>query len=181
MKGIKRLSIPVVLGVVLIAAVVGVASARPDARPQEQAWRVLTVPAQACIPRNENVDYDYYAEYLQCDTGTCNFVCPVEFPAAGEQAVGAINVKRFTAYVLDDDGSGPARVQAYLRKTYPMGGKAYLEMALVLSVDSPSDPQTIMDTAVGNNPIYRSQAPYAWFSIGGAGNRLYGFYVHYTW
>jgi hypothetical protein len=180
MRRIKRLWIPVLLGAVLIATLVGVAGARPNARPLAQPWRVLAVPAHACIPRDEAEDYLYQAGYLVCETGSCAFVCPMDFPAAGEQAVGAINVKRLTAYVLDGDGSA-SNVMTYLRKTYPMGGNSWQTMATASSIDGPSDPQTAMDTSIDNNPIYRSQAPYVWVSLLTANLRLYGLYIHYTW
>jgi hypothetical protein len=180
MKRTKRLFIPVVLGVVLIAAVVGVASARPDARPLAQPWRVLTVPAHACTARSDNTDYQFMAGYVECQSGTCDIICPMEFPAAGEQAVGAINVKRFTMYVRDNDGDAGDNIVAYLRKTYPMGG-AYQEMAQASSVESASVPQVVMDTSIENNPIYRSQAAYAWFRLETGTLRLYGSYIHYTW
>jgi hypothetical protein len=179
MKRTKRLFIPVVLGVVLIAAVVGVASARPDARPLAQPWRVLTVPPHTCNPRVEDIDYNYYQGYLECNTATCAFVCPLDFPAAGEQAVGAVNVKRVTAYVLDNDGTA-SHVRVYFRKIYPVTGGA-LNMADFQSTESTDDPQVVMDTSIDNNPVYRSQAPYVWVVLNAVGHHAYGFYIHYTW
>jgi hypothetical protein len=180
MKQVRRIWMPLLLGMVLVATLVGVATARPSARPQQQAWRVLTVPAHTCNPMTEDTDYNYYDWGLGCNGFSCPFVCPMDFPAAGEQAVGAINVKRVTAYVLDNDGTA-SDIDFYFRKIYPMGGDAVQVMAEASSTDSPSDPQEVMDTTVVSNPVYRSQAPYVWVVMNTSGHRLYGVYVHYTW
>jgi hypothetical protein len=180
MRRTKRLWIPILLGALLIATLVGAASARPNSRPQEQAWRVLTVAPHACNPRTDTIDYNYLAGYL-LSNGNTAFVCPMDFPAAGEQAVGAVNVKRVTAYVLDNDGNAGDTIRFYFRKVYPMGGDSYQAMAEAESTESASDPQVIMDTSIDYNPVYRSQAPYVWVVMEAAGHKLYGVYVHYTW
>jgi hypothetical protein len=177
MKKIKRLLIPALLGVVLIAAVVGVASARPNARPLEQAWRVLAVSPHACTPDGDVGAYDYTASYLECDATPCNFYCAIDFPAAGEQAVGAVNVKRLTMFAYDNTGGD---VEVFLMKTYgPTGGNQ--QMATASSTDSASSPQTVMDTSIENNPIYRTQAPYIFVRMDDASFFVAGFHVHYTW
>jgi hypothetical protein len=175
---IKRLYIPLVLGVVLIAAVVGVASARPNSRPVEQAWRVLAVPSHACIPEDDTEDWDFELDRLECDVAPCFFVCPANFPAAGEQAVGAVNVKRVTMYVYDNDVGG--NVTVTLVKTYPPSG-GQVSMASAGTSNSPADPQALVDTSIVNNPIYRVQAPYIYLGMGATNARVYGFFIHYTW
>jgi hypothetical protein len=178
MRKLKGLWAPLLLGMLLMATLVGVASARPNARPLGQAWRVLTVNTQACTPDDEGNDFQHWWHALECDAGTCQFVCPVYFPAAGEQAVGAVNVKRFTLYALDNYFG--KSVQAWLYKTYPPN-KAYAQMASVDTATVATDPQTVIDTSIDNNPVYRTQGPYIWLNVGGTFLKAYGFFIHYTW
>jgi hypothetical protein len=178
MKSLKRLSIPVLLGVLLIATVAGVASARPNARPLQQPWRVLTIPTSHCSADSDDDDFDHSGPSIACDSGTCNFVCPAHFPAAGEQAVGAVNVKRVTMYVHDNWIAEGAMVT--LIKSYPPTG-AFAIMALATSVDSPANPQTVMDTIIDNNPVWRTQGPTIWLMVGSPNVEVYGVFVHYTW
>ena len=107
-------------------------------------------------------------------------MCAVYFPAAGEQAVGAVNVKRVTMYAFDNSGGAGNEAGFELRKTYPPT-KAGVLMADGATTDLAPDPQTVMDTSIENNPVYRSQAPVMWLSISGMNIEVYGFYVHYTW
>jgi hypothetical protein len=178
MKTIKRLWIPILLGVLLIATAVGVASASPNARPLEQGWRVLTVPAGACVPDEKADDWDHVLSYIKCVSGfSCQFFCPLDFPAAGEQAVGAVNVKRVTLYAYD---TGGAYVQAWLYKMYPPTGGTST-MAWVTATASANDPEASMDTSIDSNPVYRSQAPYIELTVTTGIYKAYGFYIHYTW
>jgi hypothetical protein len=178
MKRTRSLWLPLLLGVLLIATLVGVASARPDARPQEQAWRVLTVPSTVCIPQEDDDDWFHYAQRVEC-TGTCVFFCAVDFPAAGEQAVGAVNVKRVTMYAFDNTGAATwAHFQ--LAKSHPPSA-GFAEMAGGYSQESPADPQSVMDSTIANNPVYRVQGPTVGLTITGTGIKVYGFHIHYTW
>jgi hypothetical protein len=178
MKSTKRLWMPVVLGALLIATVVGVASARPDVRPQEQAWMVLAVPTSACDPETETTHFWHLGHVLRCTSGTCQFWCPVYFPAAGEQAVGAVNVKRVTMYAFDNYPAQPLWLS--LEKGHPPSA-GVLGLAYAPAPDVATDPQAVVDYTITNNPIYRVQAPHLGVYIGGPGPRVYGFFIHYTW
>jgi hypothetical protein len=178
MRSLKRLSVPVLLGVLLVATVAGVASARSNAGPSQQAWRVLTVPADDCIPYDAEEDWSSWGQKIYCETGGCSWRCVVHFPAAGEQAVGAVNVKRVTMYAYDNTGAGEVIVK--LRKVYPPNAGSQ-DMAVAGTADSTADPQTVVDTSIEYNPVYRSQAPVIWVSITATSINVYGFYVHYTW
>jgi hypothetical protein len=177
MKEMKRLWAPMLLGVLLMASLAGAASAKPNARPQEQAWRVLTVAAVECIPYDADEDWTSSILEVRCETGTCMWHCVVHFPAAGEQAVGAVNVKRVTMFALDIVGG---KASFALWNTYPPGAGGQL-MAQGTTVASAANPQTVMDTSIDNNPVYRSQAPIMRLSINGTNIPMYGFYIHYTW
>jgi hypothetical protein len=177
MKRIKRLWIPLLLGLILMTALVGVASARPDAGPREQAWRVLTIPSTVCIPHKDSDTWSHGVNRVECPSGVCVFFCAVDFPAAGEQAVGAVNVKRVTMYAYDN-GLGDAEV--ILFKSYPITG-ASVQMASGETATLAADPQTVMDTTIDNNPIYRVQSPLIFLKITVSGIGVYGFHIHYTW
>jgi hypothetical protein len=184
MRNLIKLSIPLVLGVLLVGALVGVASARPSARPQEQAWRVLAVPANACTAANDNTDYSRWTR-LKCNFLQCVFYCPVDFPAAGEQAVGAVKVKRFTMYASNNDYTSSGGIAASLRKMYPPTG-ASVTMAQVQTYTDMPGIQTIIDTTIASNPVFRTQSPYVWVGVDKPGTamdviELSGFFIHYTW
>jgi hypothetical protein len=177
--------LPLPLGVLLMATVVGVASARPNARPLEQAWRVLAVSPYACTPDGDVGLYDFRdsntdGPRLHCETLPCRFYCAIDFPAAGEQAVGAVNIKRVTMFAYDDIGTGDGDVSFALRKSYgpTVGG---LTMAWAPTTDSASTPQTVVDTSIENNPIYRTQAPFIRLNMEDDSFWVSGFFIHYTW
>jgi hypothetical protein len=179
MKTAKRLWVPVLLGVLLMTTLVGVASARPNARPQQQAWRVLTVGTPACVPCSDDQDYGRGEDdWLRCEGAAgCCFLCSVYFPAAGEQAVGAVNVKRVTMYAYDNT-VGKA-VDFMMGKRYPPT-KGGATMASGTTIDSSADPQTVVDASIENNPIYRVQEPGIVLFMG-TDLIVYGFFIHYTW
>jgi hypothetical protein len=183
MKELKRLWIPLLLGAVLMATLVGVASARPSARPLQQPWRVLTVPVQNCDPQEETVDYRHQSDCLLCEAGACLFFCSLDFPAAGEQAVGAVNVKRLTLYAYDNDTGGGDWVSASLYKSYgpSAGGNTVMATASTMGSDSTADPQTVMDTSIVDNPIYRVQGNFLTMYIGDTTLKAYAVHIHYTW
>jgi hypothetical protein len=184
MKKTRMLCLPVLLGLLLIGALVGVASARPNARPLQQAWRVLTVASQACIPENWGEAW-YHAggdgEYLRCNNAVCHFVCPVDFPAAGEQAVGAVNVKRLTMYAYDYNSGVAQDTWVELNKTYPPTGAMVIMATAGTLGASTADPQAVMDTSIASNPVYRTQGPYLFVVIPQVNIKVYGFFIHYTW
>jgi hypothetical protein len=178
MKSVRRLWMSLLVGLLLMATVVGVASARPDARPQQQAWRVLAIPSTFCGPQNRNTDFQHAGNSVKCVSGTCHLVCPVHFPAAGEQAVGAVNVKRLTMFVYDNWSGETATAQ--LSKSYSPTG-SFQGMATAGSVDKANNPQAAVDTSIDYNPVYRTQGPFIWLVVNGDNIRVNGFFVHYTW
>jgi hypothetical protein len=181
MKKIRTLWIPVLLGMLLMATLVGVASARPGARPQQQAWRVLTIPAAICAPDDDTHDWSSSVAHLQCDVGSCSFHCAVDFPAAGEQAVGAINVRRLTVYAYDNNAGAGRFVRVKLHKYYPPT-TSWVEMATaVTGAASSANPLVVMDTSIVGNPVWRTQGPLLEVDAGATNVSVYGFFIHYTW
>jgi hypothetical protein len=179
MRRLRGLCMPVLVGLLLISTVVGVAGARPTARPEQQAWRVLAIHPDACVPTTDDEDYTRAGTEVHCDDALlgCTFVCAIDFPAAGEQAVGAVNVKRVTMYTYDNHLQTSASFT--MTKLYPPS-KGAAKMASAETADSPSDPQAVVDTSIANNPVYRVQAPSISFFMTITA-KVYGFYIHYTW
>jgi hypothetical protein len=182
MKKLRRLWMPILVGMLLLATVVGVVGARPGARPLEQGWMVLTVGSNGCSIADDGYDYDLnWDGRLMCSVSNCYFSCPLNFPAAGQQAVGAVSIKRLTMYAIDNDGG--TTISGYLNKLYPptAGG---VEMAHASTFGSPNSPfiKAFMDTSIAGNPVYRTQFPAIWIVMNGSANmRVYGFHVHYVW
>jgi hypothetical protein len=182
MKRIKALWLPLLLGVLLMATVVGVAGAKPDARPQQQGWRVLTVSPADCVSRDDLHAWWHSTTYLECwESGaTCAHLCAVNFPAAGEQAVGAVNVKRLTMFAYDNNGGSD--IDANLYKLYPPTGGSVMMASVATTGTSAADPQGgVMDTSIVGNPVYRTQGPYIWVHLSCCNIELKGFFIHYTW
>jgi hypothetical protein len=177
MKKVTKLWAPLLVGVLLMSTLVGVASARPNTRPREQGWLVLTVPSTACFPDQDGYNWAHAAWGVVCNVGLCQFMCNLDFPTAGAAALGSVKVKRVTMFG-EDNTSGQGAV-FYLYKQYPPT-HGFVVMANGSTVDSPSDPQAVIDGTIANNPIYRVQAPYIWLLVGTSIN-VYGFHIHYTW
>jgi hypothetical protein len=183
MTKLKRLWAPVLLGVLLMASLVGVANGRPKAAPRQQGWMVVSVPMSGCIGEKSNEALTYSRNYVTCMYSSCVMFCPVHFPAAGEQAVGAVNVRRVTMYALDTAGGVANEASFGLYKTYPPTGGA-VQMADAGTVDSAADPQTVIDFTIDSPVVYRVNSPSleAGFATLAAGSvRIYGFFIHYTW
>jgi hypothetical protein len=181
MKKVGRMWMPLLLGVVLIAGVVGVAWAKPNARSAEQAWRVLAVPMHACASELQATDWAHYGNHTECLSGYCRFYCALDFPAAGEQAVGAVHVKRLTMYAYDSNATSSDNAQVSLTKSYPPTGGATAMAYVTTTGASPANPQAVMDTSITGNPVYRTQVPYLWVSIPMTNVWIYGVYIHYIW
>lgn len=85
MKKVKKLWMPLLLGVLLMAALVGVAGARPNARPEASpALQDHMISAHHCIGEDDTEDYEFFGNYLECDALMwCNFVCPINLSNQG--------------------------------------------------------------------------------------------------
>jgi hypothetical protein len=180
MKKLNTLWIPVLLGVLLLATLVGVAGAKPDARPLQQAWRLLALSPSDCVPQSSGISgWWNNGDYIECPAGSpCGFMCPVHFPAAGEQSVGAVHVKRVTLYIRDLV-AGDVAVELW-KNHAPTGVQA--QMAGAKSFGSCLvDPCMLMDTSIVWNPVYRNQGPYLYIGMPSVGHRVSGAYIHYTW
>jgi hypothetical protein len=173
---VKKWWMPLLIGALLMGTLVGVVGARPNARPHEvpASWQKLTVPVQNCIPQEETMNYRHQADYLQCQSGSCLFFCPVTFPT--EQAV---TVKRLTLFAYDNDGTIGHMASANLYKINPQRKNDVL-LASVLTTTSPADAQVVRDSSIDNALIRRTQGPFLTVSSQGATVKVYGVRIFYT-
>ncbi len=177
MKAVKRWWVVVFLGTLLVAALVGVALARPDAVGDAAGTTmVVTVPSAACIPATDTTDWYHSPNYLECSSGYCYFVCPFDFPIEGGQQAVSARVKRITAYVYDNLGA--EAVVVYLNKTDPGTGTAWV-MAQVNSTNSTAI-QALSTTTITKNPVLQKHATLLYVYFSSPGLKVYGFRIFYT-
>lgn len=166
MKEIKKWWVAVLLGLLLMATLVGVMFARPGARPNAGASKTLTVPAAAFVPIKDDMDWYNNGSYIQLDSGTGVFIASVQFP-------GRVTVESITLYAYDNNGS--AQVCAYLfRSTPPTGNEE--SMAGVCSTGaSDTDPRLFTTTLISPNRVTRRHGVYLEIMFYGSSDlRVYG-------
>jgi hypothetical protein len=174
MKKVKKLWMPLVLGVLLMAALVGVAGARPNARPEASpALQDHMISAHHCIPDNNFgvVAHMFFNEYATCTTGGCAYMCPIK----PEQ--GLIRAQRLALYVYDN---GAGDVCIWLVHVYPKNGFNGYVQRLVhqCTTNSAADPQVYAYNPA-NFKVSELQDLYVWVQFTGITQRLYGLKLKY--
>jgi hypothetical protein len=165
MKKLKMLWMPVLLGALLMSTLVGVAAARPNARPEASPALVdYMFSAHRCFSTDPTYDPHYVAMHLECDSGICHFVCPIKPPHEG-----LIRVQRLALYAFDNL-SGDVCID--LRHVYPKTGINQC------TANSATDPQVISYNPA-NFKVSVLQDLIAWVSIDSNGQKLYGFKLKY--
>lgn len=171
MKKVKMLWMPVLLGILLMATLVGVAgakpSARPEASPQLQDW--MTSPYH-CIPLRDNVDWEYGQFGLDCMTATCYFYCPLKPPNDG-----LIRVQRLAMYARDN---GAGQINVTLRQHYAKTGSTVNRLGVQSTTDSANDPEAYAYNP-SNFKANELQDVYVYVEFTGTTQRLYGFKLKY--
>jgi hypothetical protein len=171
MKKVKMLWMPLLLGTLLMATLVGVAGARPNARPEASPQLLnYMFSGHHCIPRNNSQDWDFMAEYLECDTPTCHVICPTKPPHEG-----LIRLQRLAMYVYDNAAGD---VCIWLRHVYPKTGTRVDRLSLQCTTDNAADPQ-VYTYNPANFKVSVLQDLYVWVTISGTAQELYGFKLKY--
>ena len=166
------------LGVLLLAILVGVVGARPNAGHAAAGRKVIVVPSAACVPENDLADWEHFTNYVECDTAPCWFACAFDLPAEGPGKTVTARVKKLVAYVYDNDGGGDVTI--YLFKTDPKTTNS-MEMARVKSAGaSGTDPQALTDASINFNPVRRKNGTHVWLYLTGTDIRVYGVRIVYT-
>jgi hypothetical protein len=179
MKKWIMLSIPVLLGVLLIATLVGVAGARPKARaeappPLYNWW----ISEHHCVPAynmyDQLFDYDHDEFWLRCDAGICQFVCPIRPPYQGH-----IHVYRLSMY-YDDNQPGKG-IMFQLYKTAARDCDHWALGETGFSSDGPGCPQVVtmnINTIPALAQVSEAQDLHVSLSIS-PGLAVYGFRLRY--
>jgi hypothetical protein len=162
---------PLLLGALLMAILVGVAGARPSAKPLAAAWMNHTVSAHHCIPRWDYVNWAYDEDDLHCDTATCQFYCPIRPPHEG-----SVRIQRLVMYAFDNAG-GPVCI--VLREHRTTTGNAVNRLAWTCTDDSANDPETYSYDH-RNFTVSRTEDVYVYVAMDSTGQKLYGFKIRYV-
>ena len=120
------------LGALLMAALVGVAGARPGGEVSVSATKTVSITPHDCIPLDETENYSRTTDYVQCDTSECELMCPVNVPYQGKYKITSC-----TMFALDNY-SGQGAV-FNLRKNSPseVGSTSLVNIGTVDSTDIP--------------------------------------------
>jgi hypothetical protein len=172
MKKLKMLWMPVLLGALLMATLVGVASARPNARPEASPALVdYMFGPYNCISMWAQ-PVAYAEDSMGCGSGTCGFVCPMKPPHEG-----LIRVQRLAMYAYDNDGTATG-IAIVLFHQYPKTGTFATRLGPASTSDSPADPQVYAYNPA-NFKVSVLQDIYITVSIPSSGQKLYGFKLKY--
>jgi hypothetical protein len=175
MKKVKNWWLPMLLGAVLMATLVGVAGARPNERPMAAVTRRITIPASYFIPHDDDDLYYNGGYYVESNTDGSSelFVAPVVFPT-GQSVV----VESVTLYAYDNNLSDD--VCLWLRLTDPTAGDQVKMGEVCSSGDSVTDPRSFTDSSIDNNPAKHGKGVYLWLDIEDDSNlQFYGARIQY--
>lgn len=172
MEKIKKMLMPVLLGSLLVAILVGVAGASRNDRPLASPGTKLTIPAAYFHPVNDDCDYENSGVYLYLISGTCTFTAPVFFP-------GKVRVNSITLYAYDNNASHDIGVNLY--RTVPHKVTEKLMGFASTNGSSPTLPRVFTDSSLAFNPVRRTHGAYLWLTIGDNDSLdFYGVRIDYT-
>ena len=164
MKKVKKSWIAVLCGALLMATLVGVVWARPNARPQAAATtKRITIPAGWFHPVGSGYSWRSFGYYTvsYLNQTSVFFHAPVVFPSGGQK----FTVEKIALYAYDENGPAQGNKNAcvYLYKTNPLVG-ATSQPAMMASVcstgSSATDPRTFTTTTIASNPITTARGAY---------------------
>jgi hypothetical protein len=171
MKRMKTLWMPVLLGALLMATVVGVAGARPNARPEASPALVNHMfSAVFCGPGEDGLDWSINPGHLSCDTAPCRFICKTRPPHEG-----LIRVQRLALYVYDNAAGD---VCLWLGHVYPTTGTYVFRLENQCTANNTADPQVVVYNPA-NFKVSLLQDVGVAVEFSGITQRLYGFKVKY--
>ncbi len=147
MKRVKKWWMPVMLGVLLMAVLVGVAGARSHDRAQAASGtRQLIIQAADFYPTNNTSAFVNQGGYLvsNVNMSTIAFIAPVQFPAAYW-----VTVEKVQLFAHDNNTTG--QIKMWLYRTKPAAG-SLVEMAYTETGYAFADPvaqaRTWTDTSI---------------------------------
>ena len=146
MKSGKSWWMPVLLGVLLMAILVGAAGARPNERAQAASGtRQLIIQGADFYPVDNTSAFWNHGDYLQSslDQFSVTFTAPVQFPAPYY-----VTVEKVQLFAYDNNGSGAIRMTLYRTKpsVNTKQEMAYIDTGLAFA--NPTFPRTWTDTTI---------------------------------
>jgi len=175
MKRTKKMWMPIALGMLLMAVLVGVAGGMPNELPQASAGIMVTIPPAAFNPVAPGCDYLNAGHYVTVNGGTCTFHAPLFFPPGRP-----LRVNRIIIYAEDNNENKDLCVKLFRMNpaTTPVANE---EMATVCTTGKDSAVRTFTTTAISPDGIAWDHGPYLWLEIPGRiGLSLYGVKLDYT-
>jgi len=163
MKSGKSWWMPVLLGVLLMAILVGAAGARPNERAQAASGtRQLIIGAADFYPINNTYAFynDGYYLYSNVNGSSVYFTAPVQFPAAYY-----VTVEKVELFAYDYNTTGHIRM--WLERTKPSVGTetemAYIDTGYAFT--DPSSVRTWTDTTISPSVKNPANGTYLWVEI----------------
>ena len=178
MKSGKSWWMPVMLGVLLMAILVGVAGARPNERTQAASGtRQLIIQAADFYPINNTYTFFNSGDYLYSTVNgsTAIFIAPVQFPAPYY-----VTVEKVQLFAYDNNSSD--RIDMSLYRTKPSVGTetsmAYIDTGYAFAEST--SPRTWTDTTISPSVVNPANGTYLSVLITDDTNlRLYGVRIFY--
>ncbi len=164
MKSRKSWWMPVLLGVLLMAILVGVAGARPNERAQAASGRrQLIIGAADFYPVNNTYAFssDGYRLWSDVNGSSIWLVAPVQFPAPYH-----VTVEKVQLFAYDNNSTG--HIKMGLWRTKPSVGTetsmAYIDTGYLFA-DPVNNPRTWTDTSISPSVKNPANGTYLWVEI----------------
>jgi len=179
MKSGKSWWMPVLLGVLLMAILVGVAGARPNERAQAASGtRQLIIQAADFYPINNTYAFFNNGWMLWSNANMSNvyFTAPVQFPAPYY-----VTVEKVQLFAYDNNSTGHIMMDLY--RTKPSVGTetsmAYIDTGYAFA-DPVNNPRTWTDTSISPSVVNPANGTYLWVEISDdSALYLYGVRIFY--
>jgi hypothetical protein len=172
MKKMHKPWVAAVAAALLVGALLGVVSARPNQQPKAaDITRKVTVPGAFFNPRQPGYDWYNDSHYIATSTGGGIFLAPVVFPC-----LPSVTVERVILYV--DDKNGTSDACAHLIRSRPQHGDQKT-MGSVCSSDTTTGVQTFVDSSISPDVVWPGHGVNVWLAIGGTSIKVHAVRVEY--
>ncbi len=175
MKETRKMWMPMALGVLLVAVLVGVAGAVPNELPEASPGAKLTIPAAHFNPIAPGCDYENAGNYVTLNYGTCIFHAPLFFLPRSVYRINSI-----TIYAEDNNANKDLCVKLF-RVNPAAAPEVNEEMATLCTTGQVTGIRTLTTTAINPHIIGWHHGAYLWLEIPGRINlSLYGVKIDYS-
>ena len=176
MNHLRKSWSPIILGMLLMAILVGVGSPGTDVSAQATGRRQLIIPASHFYPRSDAVQYTNDGNFLTSnDPSTVKFLAPVQLVVP---YYGTVEKVELMAY----DNTNLGRIRLWLYKTKPAVGTAATMAAIDTGVafQDPAFPRIWVDSTITSATVRPAEEAYLELEIDPAASLwVYGVRVWY--